>query len=613
MSLKPLVIIPTYNEKQNIEKLIAEILGLKPGFDVLVIDDNSPDGTEQTVRKLAAADNRISLITRPAKLGLGSAYLEGFKWAVLKGYERMFMMDADFSHQPKYLPELNRLLEENDMAVGSRYIEGGGVEGWPRDRKLLSRAGNYYARNVLNIPVRDCTSGFIGITRALAETILEEKIASEGYAFLIEIKNLAVNKGFAIREYPIVFIDRVAGVSKISKSIIIEALFLALKLRFGKSKKGERGNDAYKALDRYLGIPLVWLLGLFTKKHTRISESPSEILVIKLSAMGDSILLIPAVRALRAKFAEARITVLCTDINSAIFKGCPYINSVIMVSVKKLATNPLSIFKLHGKTKYDIAVDFDQWVRLSALLSFFSGAKARLGFKTEGQFRHYSYTDCVEHLKTQHEITAFLSVLRLAGIENADEKLEFHIDELAEKNAFTLLESLDIGKFTSFVVLHPETPAHGQQRHWPAANYIELAKAMIRKHRVKVLITGTKNEESSNIRIVASIGEGAVLLPSAGIATVAAVIAKARAVVCGNTGIMHLACALDVPVVALHGPTDPRKWGPRCDKYQVVKSKLDCSPCLYLGFEYKCASNRCMKSITVEEVQNALDRVAFSH
>lgn len=239
MDKKKLVIMPTYNEEQNIRKLVPEILALPVAFDVLVIDDNSPDNTAGTARELMKGSSRIVLLTRKKKLGLGTAYSEGFKWALENEYAYIFTMDADLSHQPGRLPELAEKLRMHDMVVGSRYVGTGGIEGWTLARRLLSKFGNWYMRLITGLPIKDCTSGFTGMRNELVHEILAGGIRSEGYAFLIELKHLALRTGYSAQEIPILFTDRIAGKSKISKKIIFEAIVLAWKLlfTFGRLKK----------------------------------------------------------------------------------------------------------------------------------------------------------------------------------------------------------------------------------------------------------------------------------------------------------------------------------------------------------------------------------------
>lgn len=230
---KSLVIIPTFNEKDNIERILGELSALN--FDILVVDDNSPDGTGTIVENIirdAPGYSSVNIIHRSKKLGLGTAYISGFKWAIEKSYNCIFTMDADFSHNPAYLNAFAQSMKTNDLVIGSRYVNGGGISGWPIARKIVSYFGNYYARKVAGLPIKDCTSGFMGIRAGVLNAIGFEKIVTEGYAFLLEIKYLTHKGKYRIEELPIVFTDRKKGKSKISKKIIFEAFLLALKLRF---------------------------------------------------------------------------------------------------------------------------------------------------------------------------------------------------------------------------------------------------------------------------------------------------------------------------------------------------------------------------------------------
>lgn len=229
-----LVIIPTYNEIENISSIIDAVIELPEGFDVLVIDDGSPDGTAQAVRdKIACHPGRIHLEERSGKLGLGTAYIHGFKWALRHGYEYVTEMDADFSHNPK---DLSRLLaacrtEGADVAVGSRYITGVNVVNWPMGRVLMSFYASAYVRLITGMKVRDTTAGFVCWRRRVLETLQLDKIEFKGYAFQIEMKFKAWKLGFNIKEVPIVFVNRVLGTSKMNGSIFGEAVFGVIKLR----------------------------------------------------------------------------------------------------------------------------------------------------------------------------------------------------------------------------------------------------------------------------------------------------------------------------------------------------------------------------------------------
>lgn len=227
-----LVIVPTYNEKENIGLLIPEIKGLLPEANILVVDDNSPDGTSAYVKEIARAHEGIFVLDRPAKEGLGKAYISGFRWALAHSYQYILEMDADFSHDPKYLPDFLKAIEESDLVIGSRYVKGVNVVNWPMSRLLLSYFANIVTRIITGVPVRDCTAGFKCFRRQVLERINLDKIDSSGYSFQIEVNYMAWKNGFRIREIPIVFTDRRRGVSKMSTKIVREALILLWKLRF---------------------------------------------------------------------------------------------------------------------------------------------------------------------------------------------------------------------------------------------------------------------------------------------------------------------------------------------------------------------------------------------
>ncbi|MDI6757676.1 MAG: polyprenol monophosphomannose synthase [Endomicrobiia bacterium] len=230
--MRCLAIIPTYNEKENIAGIIERIIALGAGFDILVIDDGSPDGTGDVVAAISELNPSVKLLRRPGKVGLASAYITGFGYALDRGYDAVFTMDADFSHNPDYMPKMLDKLSDSDYVVGSRYVAGGGTRGWPLRRKIISRFGNIYARAVTDIGVRDLTSGFACIKTEVLRSVGISDIKTEGYGFLIEMKYRSSRAGFKVSEYPIIFTDRAAGKSKISKSIIFEAMLLVWKLRF---------------------------------------------------------------------------------------------------------------------------------------------------------------------------------------------------------------------------------------------------------------------------------------------------------------------------------------------------------------------------------------------
>lgn len=232
-----IVIIPTYNEKENIEAIIRAVTGLQEhAFDILIIDDGSPDGTADIVKRLTAEEfkDRVFLVERQGKLGLGTAYIAGFKWALEHHYEYVFEMDADFSHDPKDLPRLYKACAEEgyDVAVGSRYVSGVNVVNWPMGRVLMSYFASKYVRFVTGFPINDTTAGFKCYRRRVLETIDLDAIRFKGYAFQIEMKFTAYKLGFRIKEVPVVFVNRQLGTSKMSGGIFGEALFGVMRLRW---------------------------------------------------------------------------------------------------------------------------------------------------------------------------------------------------------------------------------------------------------------------------------------------------------------------------------------------------------------------------------------------
>ena len=229
-----LVISPTYNECKNVQSLIELILGKHPEFHLLIVDDSSPDGTANKVKELQADYSNLHLEVRPAKDGLGTAYIYGFKWAIEREYDRIVQMDADLSHDPNDVPHLVNLLDEHDLIVGSRYVEGVSVVNWPIRRLMLSYGANLYSRVITGMPIKDSTGGFKAWRREVLEELDLNAVRSQGYSFQIEMNFRTWCKGFRIKEVPIIFVDRTIGESKMSKNIVYEAIFMVWRLRIWK-------------------------------------------------------------------------------------------------------------------------------------------------------------------------------------------------------------------------------------------------------------------------------------------------------------------------------------------------------------------------------------------
>lgn len=230
---KTLIVTPTYNEKDNLPRFVATVRAALPEAHVLVVDDASPDGTGDVADALAAKDPNVTVLHRAGKLGLGTAYVQAFKLGLERGFDRFFEMDADLSHDARYLPDFVRALDEGaEVVIGSRNIPGGDVEGWGVGRHALSKGGSLYSRTILGLDVRDLTSGYKAFTRRALEAIELDAVRSNGYSFQIEMTYRAILRGMRVKEVPIVFVDRTAGQSKMSRRIFVEAIGVVWKLRF---------------------------------------------------------------------------------------------------------------------------------------------------------------------------------------------------------------------------------------------------------------------------------------------------------------------------------------------------------------------------------------------
>lgn len=229
---RTLIVTPTYNEKDNLQRFVDAVRGALPDADLMIVDDNSPDGTGAIADAIAAKDSHVSVMHRAGKLGLGTAYIQAFQQGLAKGYDRFFEMDADLSHDVRYLPDFVRALDDGaDVVIGSRNIPGGGVEGWGLGRHVISKGGSLYSRTILGLGVKDLTSGYKAFTRRALEAIEIDSIHSNGYSFQIEMTYRALRKGMTVKEVPIIFVDRTAGKSKMSRRIFVEAIGVVWKLR----------------------------------------------------------------------------------------------------------------------------------------------------------------------------------------------------------------------------------------------------------------------------------------------------------------------------------------------------------------------------------------------
>jgi dolichol-phosphate mannosyltransferase len=238
--MKTLIIIPTYNEAGNLCPLLKEIFVRAPESDILIVDDNSTDGTGELANQIHTENPQVNVIHRPGKLGLGTAYLAGFKYAIAHNYDAAFEMDADFSHDPRYLPDFLKAIKHADLVIGSRYVPGGDTPDWSPVRRLISSSGNILARFLLGIPIHDCTAGFRCYRCEVLRNIDLDTIQSQGYGFQVELVYRVMKQGFKIVETPIIFVDRRVGKSKMSHKIVIEAFTYVLRTRFSRRRDWTR-------------------------------------------------------------------------------------------------------------------------------------------------------------------------------------------------------------------------------------------------------------------------------------------------------------------------------------------------------------------------------------
>lgn len=399
-----------------------------------------------------------------------------------------------------------------------------------------------------------------------------------------------------------------------------------------------------KLLDRWVGIPLCFLAGLIVRLwRRRVRQSPPvggivvrRILLIKLAALGDTILLARYLRALRAAYPSSRIDLLASRINRPVASLVPWVDEVHMLNVNQWLQHPLLFWKTVKwiwARQYDMVVDYEQWMRLTPLLALASGARLRFGYATRNQHRHFPFTAAYRPRRFAHETVNFAKLTAMAGgdltqaadgqwlrrVLNAPDacqasSVKWQVPRTSPDPSSIRSEvprSCDLSPVRRpTVVIHPGCGVGGEPREWLPENYSRVADALIRELGADIVLTGGDTEGESVSRVVGATKEGPVrCLVGSSFLSFAQTVMGSDLVVCGNTGTMHLAAALGIPTVALHGPTDPRRWGPLGEGHLVLRSSRRCVPCLDLGFEYGCSHHQCMADITVEEVLAAAREV----
>ncbi len=370
-----------------------------------------------------------------------------------------------------------------------------------------------------------------------------------------------------------------------------------------------QSNRFQQSLDRYLGIPLCGLLSLFCRR-VRVLYRPQKILFIQLSALGDTILAVPTIRAIRQAFPDAEISMLASGTNLNYLRNCPYIDKRIRfeMPVHRL------LAPLRGEG-FDWAIDLEHWPRLSALLTYATGAPMRIGFQTPGQHRHFLFTQTVPHIQGRHEVRNFLAIATRLACPVQALDLEVWCDSAARTWVCEMLTQEQVPPNTPLVVLHPEAGRRGEpRRRWPPESYVALADALVERFDVQIVLTGAPDEVNTAAEIAAQTRHRAVnLAGKTDVNQLAALFSDAALVVSGNCGPMHLAAATGTPVIGLHGPTNAAQWGPWSRDVGIVRSEMPCSPCLNLGFEYGCqalpdGTSPCMWTIAVAGVLRECER-----
>ena len=378
-------------------------------------------------------------------------------------------------------------------------------------------------------------------------------------------------------------------------------------------------NILQKIIDRYIGSLLCFLLGGFqSRAAAQQQHTPQRILLIQLSAIGDTILAIPTIRAIRGQFPNAHLAMVASSINLQYLEGCPYIDQYIPCRLEELIKSPrkLVAFILDlRRQKFDWAIDFEHWPRLSALIAYGSGASRRVGFRSGGQHRHYLFTDVVEHVPGQHEVVNFLKIANLLDCQIKRTDLEVWLKKEDEDWAKEFLGEMGIDLNRPVIAVHPEAGRRGEpRRRFPHDRFVSVADALMERYHAQIILTGAPSEVELSQQIASQTRSScAVTAGKTQVNQLAALFAKADFLICGNSGPMHLAAAAGTPVVALHGPTNPSQWGPWGKGHTILHVDLPCSPCLNLGFEYGCSAfsdgtSPCMHTIQVDEVLKACEK-----
>ncbi len=377
-----------------------------------------------------------------------------------------------------------------------------------------------------------------------------------------------------------------------------------------------RGNRIFKFLDFFIGVPLLMLLSIFAKRESGTDLSnlkPARLLLIKLAALGDAVLMIPALRALRKRFPRTEIIMLGTSLTEPFLRQFPeYIDRFVLFDVGNVFRHPRHLLRIVRELRsfhIGVAIDFEQWTRITPVILGLLDIPVRLGFHTPGQYRHFLFTHPCEKSSRQHEVENFISLVKSMGDGDFAETLEIHVDAGARTRVLDRLSKEGWKKNMPVVLFHPGCGEHGFPREWPPGNYRALSARLSPAFNPFVVITGTQQEEGILDAVAHACSPPPLRYMISDLDEFIALLSSSSLVVSGNNGAMHLAAALRVPQIALHGPTNAARWGPLNPNAAVIRSTCPGCPCLDLGFEYHRTDGYCMSLISVDEVATAAEKL----
>ena len=604
-----LAVIPTYNESANIVRIVEAVLASQPGIEVLVVDDDSPDGTGGKAEQLARRDRRVHVLHRKSKRGLGAAYMAGFRWALRRSYRLIVQMDADFSHDPAAIPQLLKHAERYDLVVGSRYCNGGRTVGWPKGRQWLSFAANVYARTLLGSRIRDLTGGFRCWRREILERIDFASLRCNGYAFQVEMGHLAELAGARIVETPIAFTERSEGKSKMSGEIAREAARQTALLAWDRI--WSRRHKALLADSRHPPDPSESL-------KRRTSAEPRRVLVMCLGGIGDAVLSFAMLRELRRRLPKAHLTALAMWPQAAeLIEDLGIFDEVRQHNFQndRWWGSLAELARLNSR-RFDLSIlTFPTHRWEFRLASWLIHARKRLGHRYLDDASPLSLrllTHAVAQAPRAHTIDENLKLLRRVplSVRAAASEPDIRLGLLAPQylaHGEQVLATIP----GPYLGIHAGSSTAKQMdaKRWPAEYFAELCRLAHERLGLTPLLFGAGAEMLLNQYIAGRTPAARVVRPIS-IRHDAAVIKRCAAFVSNDSALAHLASALDVPTVMIVGPTDPDMIASYHGRGTVVRSSLACAPCFRprprpLACTQACPFE-CLRGIQPEQVLQAV-------